>query len=93
MTRVNLERRLKALEAATDSLKTIEGWAAVYGWHQINEWEARFAAHVRQKLLGDDAPFLEETALERNFHEAMIRAYTPDKDEVDRARIKILGER
>ena len=91
MSRAALARRVDALEAGPASLKTLEGWAEVYGWPHVWEWKKNLSRRAVAKLLpmlGKGAePIPEETPLEHQFHQSMAAAY-PGPDARNRLRVK-----
>ena len=99
MSRAALTRRLTALETGPLSLKTMEGWAAAYGWHQLYEWDGLECRRVQAKLsslfeehgipLAEPVePVPDATELERQYHEAKHAQY-PDPDAKERLREKL----
>ena len=93
MSRSALVRRVVALEMGPTSLKTFAGWAAVYGWAKIHEWDELGYRRIRTNLMPmpGDEPVPEETPLERQFHEAMAAAWPADPEAMEMLREKLLG--
>jgi len=92
MSRASIARRVDALEAPA-SLKTIQSWAAAYGWDQIQEWDRLQVARIYAKpglldffhscgraltVKPSDEPIPEETSLERQYHEWHHAMYPPE---------------